>query len=474
MRSLTANYILKKENRIFFISLFCWCLLLGMIAILLSIPSDIDGIAGLQFRINEVERFMDMIQNDINPPCLQSVDHSYGLYFYAPYFGAVFKITDAGEVFLIFQLLAMLLCSIIFPFEIYGLFHNKKLCYVTPVCFHFFLGNILYGIKNDVYWSAAWSIVIGLPLLCLLYKCSSVRKEILITFFLGIVCSAGNILRNHNSIPCFVVFAVIMIAKCISKKRYIITRLILLVVFWILYNSVSSYIPLYIGTHYLGQDSETVLNVDGNFYHTVLGGLGYCENEYGLAYDDPVIAQAVNEYYSRQHSGETVQIYGNGYWEACKDYFFYIIKDDPVFVVKTVFLKFMQTLIMEMRYLFIPFKSQDAFQYFYASRYVFHCILFPCIICMVSCAAIAGKRKLKRKFRNSISSNKDFLVIICGGILLGTYQSVIAVPYVLYDLGSMACIALFCLVAVLGWLNELLRDDTAAAGLKNNIDNNGA
>lgn len=467
-------FLINSWTRLEFVLILSFeSFLLSMVLIVLNMHGTPDGISSAAdgFRIGTVERFMAIIRAGGIPEFTRVVDHSNSLYFFIPYIGVKFNISDVIMIFRYVQMLGGFICSIIFPFEIHYIFRNRTASVVSPIFFHIFLGNILYGWKTDVYWGSAFASVLALPLLYKLIKMKGKKGVVALTIALGLISTLGNLLRNHNSAVVLLLFVIIIVIKTVIEiisfisncerkiKTILITSscsiafgVLMLILYWGLYNSLSEYLPTYVGR----KNGVEPFNIDLNNFHAFLGGLGYYENDYGVAWDDPVIAAAACNFWEKNHNGEVVMGYNDSrYGEACKELYFYILKDNPGFVIKSYIKKFIETISMEINYLVNPVRKENALVYYYAAPFTVKCILVPCLVMiMILCRTTILNGKWLACKRLLVEHKWAYILALIGGGL-GTYQDVIGAPLEVYAINSMICMTLLPVMIGCIWIAAL-------------------
>lgn len=414
-----------KENS-FLVLLFCVSLAISAFIICLNIPKDL-SIMGYSFvRVELLEQFMQVIREGKIPDFLSAYEHSYGYVFYLPYLGVLFNIHSGAELLLFVQLSAMFNLMLFFPLEIYLSFHNRIAALAAPILLHIFCGNILYGYKTDSFWGMCWVTVLSMPLVYKVFAEKWSRKALGIVILTGCICTLGNVMRNHNGFLILIILTGVLLIKMWKEKEKSIQVLLGMLIFFFLYESVSTWMPLFFGRFF----GLSKMNNGAFIWHSLLCGLGYYQNEYGFECNDGVIAQVVKQYYN-------YRIYpSDEYMQACKRLFFTVLKENPIFILKTYFRKLFDMLKVAFEY-----TLTSEIKNYYALNLVrinIHNIFFPSTITVVLSLVAA---KLKRSvLGQSIKKYKSVLIMTILGIFIGTIEGVIFIPEIRYGINSLLCI----------------------------------
>lgn len=132
--------------------------------------------------------------------------------------------------------------------------------------------------------------------------------------------------------------------------------------------------------------------------------------------------------------------YTNAYLDACRDFFFQILKKDPFFVGKTWITAFFKTLKQAFLYELTDRKRDD--WYFYGTAYNVHNIFLPAAL------SAGGYLGAVIRWKQSVWEKQSVLWAFCCilVILSGTVQAVFMVPALRYFLPSCAGIG-FCFLS---------------------------
>lgn len=350
----------------------------------------------------------------VAPEGFLNTDHSVGLYFYGGLLSRFFHISNPNTVFIAIQIVAAAFLLIVFPLEIYVLSSSYIAALVSPFIVDAFVGAILYANKTEVAWSSVWIVVIALPVLLYLFDQTLGKRYCQWYLWACFLISLANIVRAHSSFPIAVILLLIHTKKLIDtrqKRKQLVQILLLYVVLFIAYNFFGTTIPQGIGKI----NHQEISSVDDTIWPNMYIGFGYLDNPYGLYYSDQCtydIAAAENP----DLEGGTRE-----FNLLFKSLVFDLIQKDPVFCIKTVFIKFIDTFRLEMDYL-----KSSKLHY----RYI---VMF--IVAVMVC--LLHKKHLIQKGVVGFF----MMSLIC--YICGKAQSVLAVPRWDYSYQSIGTIGVF-------------------------------
>lgn len=200
-----------------------------------------------------------------------------------PYYIIIFN--QIGIAFLTFS---------VYPLLMWLVSSSKVVGFATPFLFHFLLGHYLYIRKSDVYWAAAWIIIVSIPLLLLIYK----RKwDKYSWFYFACIClcmSVANIFRPHCALAILVLLFVVVCIKlrqadehnqtriCKTAQKYWKQLLIIFICAIFSYTLLFSIVPnLYVAISQSARNANS-----GTSWHILYIGIGWEENPWGIVYRD--------------------------------------------------------------------------------------------------------------------------------------------------------------------------------------------
>lgn len=432
--------ITKIEEKTFLFILMTVSIAFALLVLGWNIPENETLVSYSYIRVNLIDEFMKEIRQGNVPNFLDAYEHSYGYAFFLPYFGVLLGIEEGWRVLLYVQMGGMFLLLVLFPIEIYFIFHNRLTAIMTPILLHIFLGNILYGFKTDSFWGMAWALVLGIPLVYKIWERRWDKKSYILIWTIGLLCTISNIMRNQNGFVIAVLLCGVILLKFIKKEINLKQLMVSIVVFILMYESISTYIPLLVGKIL---NLKTLDNA-AFIWHSLLCGLGYYPNQYGLEWNDERVAQVVKElYYYKEYATDEYAV-------CCKRMFFNIVINNPLFVLDVYFKKFLEMLKYCFEFEFTSLGKK--YYYFYTGKFMVHNILGPtCIMIMVGIFNFRNNAKLAIQVLKKYSA---ILCMACFSIIIGTIEAVIAIPELKYGMSSLAAVGLVPLLGTIILLNE--------------------
>ena len=398
-----------------------------------------------QYRTDQIQSVINTIKEGEIPEFLAQNIHSYGWSLYLPYIAVFFHIEDLNLLFLGIQMLASFVMLIAFSIEMYILTKSYKVSAAALILLHIFCGSALYGFKTQTYWAAGWATVMCFPLVLIYLSSDNQKQKLALMALIGMICSIANVMRNQNA---FLILVITIIAIFVSylrdNEKRLLTRTLFIilhsVIFYIMYNIISVYIPLLLGiiTH------RKILNNGGFVWHSILAGLGVFENKYGLKWNDGVIMDLMG------YSG-----YSNEYLETCRNYFMKLLIDDPAFVLTTWIRKFCICIIRSFRTLFAHPYEFGEYPYFIAGKLCFKNILIPSILGFTLCFIIERKHGILKQ-KEATKKLSTIILILFAMVVIGTVQGVIGYCYyIMYYMGTIVSIGLIPLCFIILYITEL-------------------
>lgn len=362
----------------------------------------------------------------------QVMDHNPSFYFYASYLGVMLGKTEAWQVFLFLQSGAAVFALLLYPTLIYKLTNTILPALASPFFLNTFIGWTIYKCKTDSYWSMAWIVVIGLPLLGIFFreKCGWIKW----VAFAGIcLCMGlGNLPRMHSSLGIFLLLMTGLVKEYViplKKKRsqkavfQVCTLLILVLVSYTLFTGL---IPkLYLAT--TGQDGK--IEAFGP-WHTIYAGLGWEENEYGFQFNDGYVDEQAKKI------DPSVVYCSPEYMDILKDEWFRLWREDPGYMLGTYYRKLMACLNLCLRY--PDYADYDG------GHYLKIFLLAVCILRYVC------------KRRKILASWGPLLLSALFCCLFGIVFPMIAIPYIFYIMSSFAANGMLFVFAALAIMQGII------------------
>ena len=416
----------QKQNIVFYSALLLFSTIVVFLCIRWNLPIDKTTVSYSYVRVELMEDFMETIRSGEIPQFLSAYEHSYGYALYLPYIGVLFGIQEGWQLLLWVQLGAMAILILVLPFLMYMIFKNKIVAFMTPILLHLFCGNILYGFKTDSFWGMAWVIMLTMPLIFMLSEPGWRRKKTVLVVVIAIICSVGNVMRNHNGFVPMILVLGILFYKFVRKEIKLLHFLLLCAVFYLCYESISTFLPLFVGAC-LGLPT---LDNEAFMWHAILCGWGYYPNEYGLLCNDEVISQVVSQHYP-------YEIYATDeYANSCKQLVLEILIKNPLFVISTYALKFVEMMKFIIKYVFL--NSGNDYYYFNTGIYTIRNIFVPSLLAIIIAIGSLFKEKGKETFKKY-----GIIMVFCiVGVIAGTVEAVMMLPELKYGLASVISISM--------------------------------
>ena len=440
-----------KSNRGRNVTLIFYLIIIATVLVLLNWFYDRNLMYGA-YRTDLIKSLVEDIERGIIPDFLGISIHSWAFTLYLPYLAHFLGINDINLMFLGIQMVSAWALLILFPLEIYFITKDRLLTYFSPILLHIFCGNALYGFKTQTYWPAGYAVILCIPLLYIIYNTQKALFRIMWIAVLGLACSMANIMRNQNGFPILAacVFIIVIYFLCNERNlKGVILLAIETIVLFFTYYLICTIIPYLIGqlTH------STVLDNEGFVWHSILCGLGLFENPYGFKWSDEVIGNLINERYG-------FRPYSNDYIISCRNYFFEIFINDPVFVLSTWMKKFFMCLGRTLQMLFAhkgSFGPNDG-EFYYYSTGIFNIrnILIPTVTSIIY--AVIKQKRLIAAFviekKQVFIMWTAYLIIILSGTIQGVIGYSYSIQYYMGTVTAVAGVPLFAMLFLIGNRNK--------------------
>ena len=403
----------KKE-----IAAYSGLLLFGLISALVLIKPHFLTIGNgwiPKFRCERLENALD-VYTSTKQFDFSRISHTVGYVLYFPILMQKFNVGSGYDMFCVVQSISAGIVICVYPILMYRLFYSKTLALISPIIIQFTFGDLLYIDKASEYWSGCWALALGLPLLMLFMKENKDRNRFVITLCIALIMSLANVLRGQSGLPLLLTFftalGVLLFKKRITLKRVCIYILICVCA----YNMFGTTIPNAVA-HRWGYDG--VIAYNSSPWHSILIGMGYVDNDYGLYYSDDS-AKAIIE-----KIDPSIVYNSNEYYDACKRETFKIIKSDPGFVFKGLVAKMGKCIQLQVDYIW----GSSSLTYYW------HPYVFLMIIVLINTILLI------RQKRNVCSGGG---IILClEAVLLSLYSGILAYPSEYYIWGSLGGTGVF-------------------------------
>lgn len=384
-------------------------------------------------RLQKLNMCMQQLLAGGQPQVVSLKDHNPAFYLYASYLGVLFGKTEAWQVFLLLQSGAAALVFLLYPVLIYKLTHSMLTACISPFLLKTFLGWILYEFKTDSYWSMAWIIVMGLPLLAVYFREKHGWPKW--AAFTGICLCMGlaNLPRMHSSLGILLLLLVAIVREQFTlfkerrNRKTVVLGCALLCISLISYSAFTGLIPkVYIAV--TGQEGKIE---DFGPWHSVYIGLGWEENKYSIEYRDEYANELV------QSIDPTAEYCSPKYMEILKNEWFRLWREDPGYMIGSYFRKFKACVKLCL--------ESPVYSHYDGGFYLNGIMLGLCLL-----RYIFKRRKILLPWSPLI-----FGTLFCG--LFSLVFPMIAMPRFYYSLGSFAAYGMLLTFGILAVTRSVIR-----------------
>ena len=256
------------------------------------------------------------------------VTDDQGLYLYLPLLAQAADLDSPEEALRWFYIGLFAVLALVSPLIFYGLFGSLLAAFFAPaaIVFHFdFLAD------TDIYWMAAWCLLLALPLLLLVYERWGRYSPLLLAGVVAIGSFATSV-RIHSGLPILLGALVVAVLRRRSLAGLGATVLLLGVAYLTfagVLTGAREYRDREVGDPGLSERYPT----RHPFWHNAYIGLGYLPNRYGIEWNDTISTEFV-----RQKDPEAGYL-SDRYEQILRDEWFRIAREDPGLVVRNVLAK---------------------------------------------------------------------------------------------------------------------------------------
>lgn len=338
----------------------------------------------------------------------------YGLYF--PYLMKCLSIESGERIYCLVQAFMGMVVLSTYPLLMWMMFRSLLIAFLSPLMIHMIIGDMLYINKAGEYFSPLWAFVMGIPLLIMMFRKVNVY---LTSGLILVIAMLSNVMRSHSALPLIMIWFIVLAASIFKKDVSVMSGILLCVLALSSYDLLGTTIPQMVADRW-GVEGRIPYN--SSPWHSILIGMGYIENDYGLYYDDNAAKNLILEKYPG------VEYISPEYYDRCKEMALEIIKDDPIFVLNGIVVKFNET--MELSFNCWIGRTHVTER----KRGIFLCGLIGAILIYT----LANSNNWMKVFKEF---GEEFLIqcaFVLGMVLLGSYTAVIACPTVYYDWGGQA------------------------------------
>jgi len=252
------------------------------------------------------------------------VTDDQGIYVFLPLLGRVLSIDDPAVLMRILYLGALALPLAAYPLLFEKMFGSVLAGLLAPVAL---LAQFRFMPDDEIYWISGWATVVGIPIVCVALRLDPRRAAIPLVCAV-ILASFATSIRSHAGLPVAVAALLVMVwLRTTWRHRALIGVLIV-----IGYLSIASFglagLRLYRDA-WAGRELAAGLPTAHPFWHPAYLGLGYLPNPYGIEFNDPVAAAAVE----RDDPG--APYLSERYESSLRRQYFAIVLNDPAFAAQT-------------------------------------------------------------------------------------------------------------------------------------------
>lgn len=402
----------------------------------------------MQYRLDVLNQYMQSILEGDLPKIAGWKDLAPAFYLYASYLGVIMGKTDVAQMFLLLQSGAAALVLLLYPTLIYRLTNAILPALASPFLLDTFVGWALYKYKTDIYWSMAWIVVIGLPLLGIFFR--EKHGWVKWATFVGIcLCiGLGNLPRTHSSLGILLLLLACLVKEFViplrgkRSRKTVVQACALLVLALVSYTLFTGLILKL----YLTETGQNGKIESAGPWHPMYIGLGWEENKYGFQFDDGYAIERVKTI------DPSVEYLSHEYTSILKNEWFKLWKEDPGYMLGTYYRKFNACLSLCLKY--------PALAGFNMRQYLTIFILVASIF-----RYVCKRRKVWTPWGSLF-----FGSAIC--FLCGLVFPMIAVPRPHYIMGSYAAFGMLFVFAVLAIMKGTINvvEDFLRNGSKNFVE----
>ena len=356
-----------------------------------------------------VERYNDLVNYGQFDIAHNSHVLGYGLYF--PFIMRQFHIYDGLTMYCLAQSLCGMVVIMFYPFLVYKMHNNLLLSLISPVLVHLFFGDMLYINKSGEYFASLFSLALGIPLLIIIFQSKKQKQIIGYSLFLIVIAMLSNIMRDKTAFPVVFIWLIILLLKCRSHIVKIVPAVIMIGILLFSFSFLSTTFPQIIANKW-GVEGKIAYN--SSPWHSILIGMGYVWNDYGLYYGDDAGKEIVEKYYP------DVVYNSEGYFEKCKEIALDIICKDPLFVLKGLIKKTIVSFIQNIECT-LGLANETVRLY----------RILSIILCVGALFVVSVKRKLIAMLKDS-----KYCYFVVFAILISNYTGILASPTYYYNWGA--------------------------------------
>jgi hypothetical protein len=330
-----------------------------------------------------------------------------GIILILPQLRHVFGTSDPIQLLKWFFVVAFALLLAVYPILWFEVLSSAVAAVVAPI---FVLLQFRFLAVDDVYWVAAWCLLLCVPCILLIYQRWKPISLALLVFPV-LLASLASSIRSQAGLPILIAAVVVVLLRV---RRWM-PRLAFVVVLAVAYTAISGATMRQV-RHYrdasVGVDLTDQYSSSHSLWHPAYLGLGFIANNYGISWNDQVAIDAAE----RKNPGV---VYGTpAYEHTIRGLYFDFVRRHPGFALHVYLAKTAVVL-------------GDAFRKFW-----FAFLLAPAMLLI--------RTRVQKEMRL-------FAVLLLPGLLLGAVPPILAWPFPQYEDAWLGAWGFASLLVVL-WL----------------------
>ncbi len=319
---------------------------------------------------------------------------------------------------------AFALLFAVYPILWFELLSSAAAALISPLL-------LLFGFRflavHDIYWVAAWCILLCIPLIALVHRRWGSKSLIYLSGVM-LIASLASSIRASAGLPVVLAAAISTVWNVRGWLRRV-TWLAVLAVAYLAISGPSMTAVRHYRDESVGIDYSKEFSKGHTFWHPAYLGLGYLPNKFGIKLVDSAGLRAA------QRVNPKVEYLSPQYERILRHLYLRILKKDPGYVIRVYVDKASVVLA-------------DAFRRFWLGI-----LLLP--------AMLVAPTRLRREARL-------FAVLLVPAVLLGAVSPILWLPESSYETGWLGAWGLLCLLAIL-WLVALISRAAVTSGVLDSL-----
>lgn len=314
-----------------------------------------------------------------------------GMILYLSLLGHAFGTSDPLQLLKWFFVTAFALLLAIYPILWFEILSSLTAAVISPILLLF---QFRFLAIHDIYWIAAWCILLCVPLITFVYQRWGRRSLVLLSGAM-LVASGVSSIRAQAGLPIFLAGSIVVLLR----ERLWTRRLMFIAVLGAVYISISGF-SMSAVRHYrnesVGVDLSKQYTSSHTLWHPAYLGFGALPNSYGIKWLDSIGIEA-----ARKEKPNVVYL-SPEYEQTIRHVYFSFVRKHPAFVVHSYLTK--ATVVLS-----------DAFR-----RFWFGLLILPAVLLVRS--------RIREEMRL-------FALLLLPGAALGIIPPILGVPGLSYEFG---------------------------------------